>query len=433
MGEPNRKGWRHKPLAQLARIVSGGTPSRYVDEFWLGGNILWVTPTDITNTPGRFLTNTRERITAKGLSSCGTALLPTGSLLMTSRATLGEIRIALEEVCTNQGFKSLVPNANTWGPFLYYQMLRNKGRYATFGTGSTFLEVNKRDTEQFQILVPEDLATQQCIAEILSTVDEAIEATRALIAKTRAIKAGLMHDLFTRGVTADGQLRPPRDEAPRLYKKSPLGWIPKEWDASPYADVTDMITVGIVIQPTQYYVDAGVPAFRSANIREDGINPSDLVFISPASNALLAKSQVRCGDVLTVRTGYPGTSAVVTDEFTNANCVDILISRPAEALNSDFLAAWINSPFGKEQVLRKQGGLAQQHFNVGELRKLIVVLPRPDEQARIVARLRALADRLKREASRVAKYQAIKRGLMHDLLTGRVTVPEAAVDANLKI
>lgn len=265
-------------------------------------------------------------------------------------------------------------------------------------------------------------ASQQRIADILSTVDEAIEQTEALIAKTQQIKAGLMHDLFTRGVTADGQLRPPLEEAPQLYKESALGWIPEDWDARAYTEITDMITVGIVIRPAQYYVEDGVPVFRSANVREDGIDPSDLVFISPESNALLAKSQVRRGDVLSVRTGYPGTSAVVPDEFAGANCVDILISRPAEGLNSDFLAAWINSPFGKEQVLRKQGGLAQQHFNVGELRELVVAVPEPEEQERIVRRLQAVNSRVQLEASMARKYQAIKAGLMQDLLTGRIGV-----------
>ena len=95
------------------------------------------------------------------------------------------------------------------------------------------------------------------------------------------------------------------------YKQTEVGVIPEEWETHPCSDLSERIMVGIVIRPTQYYVGLGVPAFRSANIREDGINTSNLVFISDASNALLVKSQTQTGDVLTVRTGYPGTSAVV--------------------------------------------------------------------------------------------------------------------------
>ena len=267
-----------------------------------------------------------------------------------------------------------------------------------------------------------NIETQRRIAEILSTLDAAIDQTEALIAKHQQIKAGLMHDLFTRGVTPDGHLRPTREQAPDLYKESPLGWIPKEWDCRPCSQICERITVGIVIRPTQYYVEHGVPAFRSANVRETGIDASDFVFISREANDLLAKSQVRAGDILTVRTGYPGTSAVVTDEFSGANAIDILLSRPTLEVNSFFLCYWINSSFGKGHVLKTQGGLAQQHFNVGELRDLPVALPKLDEQRAITERLDSLSQHIRCEESALAKWVKMKHGLMHDLLTGRVRV-----------
>jgi len=141
MSDPLPTGWKLEPLRRLAQVVSGGTPSRYVPEFWEGGNIPWATPTDITSTNGRFLHETREHITELGLRSCSAKKMPPGTLLMTSRATLGEVRIALGEVCTNQGFKSLIPFKGIDGHFLYYQIGLNKERYKGFGIGSTFLEV----------------------------------------------------------------------------------------------------------------------------------------------------------------------------------------------------------------------------------------------------------------------------------------------------
>lgn len=182
--------------------------------------------------------------------------------------------------------------------------------------------------------------------------------------------------------------------------------------------------VGVVIRPTQYYVRNGIPAFRSANIREDGITDIDLVFISEKSNMLLAKSQTRAGDVLTVRTGYPGTSAVVRPRHAGSNCIDILITRPSEAvLNSDYLAIWVNSSFGKEQVLRNQGGLAQKHFNVGDMRNLVVALPPVPEQRAIATALSdvdALLGALKRL---IAKKRDLKQAAMQQLLTGQTRLP----------
>ena len=163
---------------------------------------------------------------------------------------------------------------------------------------------------------------------------------------------------------------------PPGYKGTEVGVIPENWEVHPCSELSERIMVGIVIRPTQYYAPHGVPAFRSANIRQEGISDSDLVFITEASNALLAKSQTRTGDILTVRTGYPGTSAVVRAEQAGCNCIDIIITRPRKSVNSGYLALWINSPFGKEQVLRHQGGLAQKHFNVGDMRNLLVAVSR---------------------------------------------------------
>ncbi|MCC6489640.1 MAG: restriction endonuclease subunit S [Candidatus Hydrogenedentes bacterium] len=354
------------------------------------------------------------------------------STLISVRAPVGTINQADQDYCIGRGLGAVLARPDVADDyFLLNAILVNVDYLHRRSQGSTFLAISYKDLSCLSVPSPAR-GVQSRIAEILSTVDEAIEQTEALIAKYQQIKAGLMHDLFTRGVTPDGRLRPPRDQAPHLYKESPLGWIPKEWGVRPCAQVCEMITVGIVIRPAQYYVAEGIPAFRSANIRETGIDLSDLVYIAPHSNAFLAKSQVQPGDVLTVRTGYPGTSAVVPPEFAGANCVDVLISRPRPSVVlPDFLASWINSSFGKDQVLRTQGGLAQQHFNVGELRDLLVILPEMSEQVGIVGRLAAVSNKLGEERSLVEKSQQRKNGLMHDLLTGRVRVPIPEVEEAL--
>jgi type I restriction enzyme S subunit len=293
--------------------------------------------------------------------------------------------------------------------------------YAGF-EGSGLRHLRKSYIKDFRFLAPSDSAPQKRIVSILDGIDTAIEKTEALIAKYQQIKAGLMHDLFTRGVLPNGKLRPPREQAPELYQETAIGWIPREWGVKPCADLCSRICVGIVIQPTQYYVEDGVPAFRSANVREDGIDPNNFVYISAGANRLLAKSQVKTGDIVSVRTGYPGTSAVIPPEFQGANCIDILISTPNEKVTSEYLCDWINSSFGKGQVLRQQGGMAQQHFNVGEMRELLVALPDLNEQERIRGKIKSVSGKLAIEKALAEKLQAQKSGLMHDLLTGKVPV-----------
>jgi type I restriction enzyme, S subunit len=203
-----------------------------------------------------------------------------------------------------------------------------------------------------------------------------------------------------------------------------VGVIPDDWDLKRCSALSNMITVGIVVRPTRYYDSQGVPALRSANIRERGITDADLVFITDAANALLCKSQVRIGDVLTVRTGYPGTSAVVPPRFHGANCIDVLITRPNKSTSPKFLAAWINSSFGKTQVLRNQGGLAQQHFNVADLRNLVVAVPKTKAEQEAIAEALSDADALIESLEQlIAKKRQIKQGAMQELLTGKKRLP----------
>ncbi|MBA2658539.1 MAG: restriction endonuclease subunit S [Nitrosospira sp.] len=316
----------------------------------------------------------------------------------------------------------LSPKMDVEGDYLYYALDSKFEWIQGHRTGTGVPHVPKDLSRILSISYPKNKNEQRRIAEILSTMDKAIKKTKALIAKYQQIRVGLMHDLFTRGVTADGKLRPSREKAPELYKETPIGWIPKEWELEHCSNLCTRICVGIVIQPTQYYVTDGVPAFRSANIREDGIDPSNIVYISPLSNTLLAKSQVRAGDILSVRTGYPGTSAVVPREFHGVNCIDILISSPSARIDAGFLCNWINSSFGKEQVLRQQGGMAQQHFNVGEMRELLVALPIREEQLRIRCRASSVEKKLQAEKKLQEKLHCQKLGLMSDLLTGKVRI-----------
>lgn len=342
-----------------------------------------------------------------------------GSTLISVRAPVGTINVADRDYSIGRGLGAVAPRPGIAdGRFLQYAIESATEYLHRRSQGSTFLAIGTAELHSMPI--PRfNIEKQRRIAEILSTVDEAIEQTEALIAKTQQIKAGLMHDLFTRGVTPDGRLRPPREEAPELYKESELGWIPREWEVVAASDLCTNISVGIVIRPAQYYVESGVPTLRSANVREEGIDDADLVFISPESHQKLQNSALREGDVVTVRTGYPGTSAVVPRGLNGANCVDILISRPCGAIESDYLAAWINSSFGKDQVLRRQGGLAQQHFNVGDLRTLLVSCPIKQEQVAMMER-RALAQkRLASEKNTVESLKTLKKGLMMVLLGSR--------------
>lgn len=197
--------WSTRTMDELAGIVSGGTPRSSVAAYWDGG-IAWCTPTDITRQPGRFLRQTERTISREGLERSAAQLLPAGSLLLCTRATIGEVRIATTPIATNQGFKSLVPRRNVSGEFLYYKVLTLKDELSSKGTGSTFLEVSRRDIAALLFEAPAS-DEQSAIASVLSDVDDELDTLSGRLNKFRSLKQGMVQQLLT------GRMRLPIKEA----------------------------------------------------------------------------------------------------------------------------------------------------------------------------------------------------------------------------
>lgn len=201
--------WSKQQLGDICNIVNGGTPSTSIAEFW-NGKILWCTPTDITSCSTKHIYTTESKITESGLKASSATLLPKGALLLCSRATIGEVRIAGNTICTNQGFKSLVVHQNISNEWLYYMVHVLKPNMLEKAIGSTFLEISKKDLAELDIIVPE-FTEQKAIAQVLSDMDSEIEQLEKKLSKYQQIKQGMMQELLTgriRLVDADGKEQP---------------------------------------------------------------------------------------------------------------------------------------------------------------------------------------------------------------------------------
>jgi len=166
--------WNRCTLESLGEIVGGATPSTNNENYY-GGDIAWITPKDLSTYHGRFIGRGERTISAEGLKSCSARLMPPHSVLFTSRAPIGYVAIAENEVCTNQGFKSIVPNTDTDYLFLYYLLVYNRDRIENMGSGTTFKEVSGSVMKQLEVFIPSDKAEQRAIAETLSALDNKIE------------------------------------------------------------------------------------------------------------------------------------------------------------------------------------------------------------------------------------------------------------------
>jgi type I restriction enzyme S subunit len=189
--------WEVRRLGSIADIRSGGTPSTTEQKFW-GGDIPWCTPTDVTSLNGRkYLSSTSRNITRHGLEFSSAELIPPQSIVMTSRATIGECAISTVPVSTNQGFKNFVPEHGLDVEFLYYLLLTQKQAFLRLCGGSTFLEVSKGQLAVFEVRLPCETAEQTAVAAVLSEMDAEITALEQRRDKTRLLKQGMMQELLT--------------------------------------------------------------------------------------------------------------------------------------------------------------------------------------------------------------------------------------------
>jgi type I restriction enzyme S subunit len=413
--------WKLVRIDEVGSVFAGGTPSRVQPSFW-DGDIPWVTPGEITKLNGKLLTETAERITQRGVAGSAAVILPPGTLLVTTRATIGAIAIAGVPVTTNQGFKNIVPGAASNSDFYFYLLQQVAPEMRRLASGSTFDEISKR--EFAPIRVPQPLLPEQCrIAEVLDTADEAIRHTEALIAKLKQMRQGLLNDLLTRGLDENGEMRDPVAH-PEQFKDSPLGRIPGGWASGVLGEVVDPvrpIVYGILMPG--YGVQGGVPVVKVKNIRNGVIDTSDLLLTSPAIDEQYRRSRIRKGDLLFTIRGTVGRMAFVPGSLENANITQDTARIAITRANPNFVRHYLVMPAPSLFIELHTLGQAVKGINLRDVRRIPVALPSSIEQDEISRLLDSHDARIRAEEAYLDKLQLLKKGLMQDLLTGRVRVP----------
>jgi len=173
-----------------------------------------------------------------------------------------------------------------------------------------------------------------------------------------------------------------------------LGEVPAHWEINRLKSISPQITVGIVVEPSKYYVGSGVPALRSLNVAPGRVIEDNFVFISAESNDLLSKSRLRAGDLVSVRSGQTGTTAVVPENLNGCNCIDLIIIRKPRDDSEQFLCWFLGSDAAIQQFSSGSGGAIQQHFNIGTAMNLQIARPPRKEQDAIVKFLEIESDKI---------------------------------------
>lgn len=415
--------WIECKVSELGEVISGATPKTEKQEYW-DGDVIWITPHDMSKLRTPFVNNSSRKITRLGLNSCSANLLPKGSLVLSSRAPIGYFAIAQTDLTTNQGCKSIKFFKGHDPLFHYYNFLHNVERLKLLGEGTTFSEFSKAYLENFIVKLPADLAEQARIARILSTVDAAITQTEALIAKYGRVRTGLMQDLLTWGIDEHGQIR---SEATHEFKDSSLGRVPVEWETVRLEQLLTAAKGRIQTGPfgsqlhSYEYVIEGVPVIMPQDIGDTEISTSVIARITEQKANSLRRHRVKVSDVLFSRRGDISRCAVITNKEIGWLCGTGCILMRLESnnvINPFWFKEYYQSAKAQTQVINNAVGLTMLNLNSGILYNLLIPAVPKLEQDRIVLILQKNQSNVGNHIAHLTKLKTFKKALMQDLLSG---------------
>jgi type I restriction enzyme S subunit len=280
--------------------------------------------------------------------------------------------------------------------YLVYAL--RSGSLAQAISGTAQPQITRQSLTAISIPLP-PLAEQRRIAEVLDKAEALRAKRRAALAELDSLTQSLFLDLFGDPISN-----------------------PKKWSPVRFEDICERVTVGIVVKPASYYVSEGVPALRSLNIKPGKIVLQDLVYFSKSDNETkLIKTQLKTGDLVLVRSGQPGTAAVVPRELDGVNAIDLLIATPLPKLiDVTFLCEFFNSAGGRDLVLSKQRGQVQKHLNVGSLNQAIIPLPPITLQLEFARRVTAVEKLKTAQRASLAELDALFATLQHRAFQGEL-------------
>lgn len=313
--------------------------------------------------------------------------------------------------------------------YLYYSVLfpETRNKIERRITGSAQPGLNSQFVSAVDIPL-QTLSKQRKIATILSGIDIAIEKTEALIAKYQQIKAGLMHDLFTRGLLPSGQLRLPREQAPELYQETAIGWIPREWTTEKLENLSSQIVDGV--HHTPIYVEHGIPFVTVKNLTAgEYIDFSDLNYVSERDHEIFKqRASPQDGDVLVTKDGTLGVARIVKPGHPEFSIfVSVALLRPIEKkIDSRWLFLFFDAGIYEKQLGFLSAGTGLKHVHLEHFRRFLLPLPCLDEQSMICSRIEKVSRIIRSESHTSEKLRQQKLGLMQDLLTGKVPVKVGA-------
>ena len=387
------EGWKIVSLGEVCDVVGGGTPDTKEDSYW-NGDILWLTPSEVGN---RFISDSCRKITLSGLKNSSAKLLPAGSIVLTTRATLGEMSILVTEASTNQGFQSLVPKLGTNKDYIYYLQPIIKEQCLRFSKGSTFLEVSSTSVKNFKIPFTSN-KEQEKVADCLGSMDDLISSVADKIETLKEYKKGLMQQLFP----AEGKTIP--------AIRFPEFQNAREWKQIKLRDVGEpLMCKRILKEQTTNEAVGNIPFYKIGTF---GGNPDAYISKDILEDYKRKYSYPNKGDILISAAGRIGRLVFFDGKpayFQDSNIVWIGNSE------TKILNAFLYRVYQTLKWQTSDGGIVSRLYN-SDLKNMTIIFPENKiEQQKIADCLLSVDELISTEIAKLDQLKAHKKGLMQQL------------------
>ncbi|GEK11554.1 restriction endonuclease subunit S [Pseudoalteromonas peptidolytica] len=411
--------WKVSPIKYLFNIVNGSTPKSGVTEFW-DGDIVWVTPADLSKLSSFKVSSSTRNITEKGLDSCGTTIVPKGSLVLSTRAPIGSLAIADYDLCTNQGCKSLVTISDLDVKYFYYYLSVATEQLNLFGRGTTFLELSSSDLGSFPVPVPsqkESRAITNFLDHETAKIDTLIEKQQQLIKLLKEKRQAVISHAVTKGLNPEA---PMKDSGVEW-----LGKVPEHWGVSRLKFECDVVDCRN--KTPEYFANGEYFVVRTTNVKNQKLNFNAALFTDQKNFEIWTQRGIPpAGSILFTREAPTGEVCIVPEnlKFCMGQRMMNFISNSQSYTNylfdyliSDCLDHYINSV---------SHGSTVSHLRVEQVENIPVPVPPEEELIAIhehIGKLKTRYNAIENNAFKAIKLMQERRtALISAAVTGKIDV-----------
>lgn len=431
--------WQKFTIGEIAEVVGGGTPSTKNPENF-DGSMPWITPKDLSGPHDRYIGRGKRNLSQRGLENSSAKLLPSGSILLSTRAPIGYVALAKNPIATNQGFRSLVVKKGFSQEYLYYWLIQNTEELKRHASGSTFQELSGSALKTISLYLP-PFPEQHAIAHILGTLDDKIELNRQMSETLEAMAQALFKSWFVdfdpvrakmegrwhRGESLPGLPADLWDLFPNKLVDSELGKIPDGWKPTPLGKRLAELVSGS--RPKGGSVETGIPSIGAENVIGLGHYDFSKEKYIPAEffeKLKIKKANLQNGDVLLYKDGAKiGRKTYFDQGFPHSQCAvneHVFILRMKRPELQMYLFFWLDQSWVTQEIISLNSNSAQPGINQTGVKSLPILLPTLDVILSFDRNISQLMHRLFSNCLESRHLSIIRDTLLPKLVNGELPI-----------